>query len=230
MRKVALFWSAGKDSAMALYKLKQDPEIIVIALVTTLNEEYRRVSMHGVREILLDRQSEQLGYPLIKMWVPNDPDNGSYEHVFLKLARDLKINGVDTIVFGDIFLEDLRDYRESLVRKAGLKTYFPLWKIPVSRLVQEFSSLGFQAITCCVQSGSLGSAWIGRQLDSNFFNTLPANVDPYGENGEFHTFCFDGPIFSKPIHYSIGETVFKSIKLQKTDEVNGHGFYYLDLI
>lgn len=230
MKKVALFWSAGKDSAMALYKLKQAPEIIVTALICTLNDEYRRVSMHGISETLLDRQCEQLIYPLIKMWVPNDSDNGSYETAFLELAAGLKAKGVDTIVFGDILLEDLREYRENLVQRVGLKAYFPLWNIPTNRLIQEFSDLGFQAVTCCVNSKILGSDWIGRQLDSDFFNKLPEIVDPCGENGEYHTFCFDGPIFNKKIDYTLGEKVFKSFNIPKMDGEEVQGFYYVEII
>lgn len=230
MKKVALFWSAGKDSAMALYKLKQDPDIIVKAVVTTLNDEYRRISMHGIRETLLDKQCDELGYPLIKMWVPNDPDNGSYETAFLNLAAELKADGVDTLVFGDIFLDDLREYRENLVKKVGIKAYFPLWKISTKQLVKEFSDLGFKAITCCVQSETLGSAWTGRQLDIDFFNTLPSAVDPCGENGEYHTFCYDGPVFNKRINYTSGEIVFKPLNIQKTDGLEVSGFYYIDLV
>ena len=229
MKKAVLFWSAGKDSAMALNRLKQDPEIEIKALVTTLNERYRRISMHGISESVLDRQSEQLGIPLIKMWVPDDPDNSSYEEAFLELCRELKNEGIDTLVFGDIFLDDLRMYRENLAHKAGLKVHFPLWKIPADQLVAEFTKAGFKAITCCVQSNGLGLDWIGRRLGSDFFSKLPAGVDPCGENGEYHTFCYGGPVFNGQIAFETGETVFKPINIRQAGKTEESGFLYLDI-
>lgn len=230
MKKVALFWSAGKDSALALYKLKQNPNITLVALVTTFNSEFKRVSMHGVRETLVDKQSAQLDYPLVKMWVPTDPENNAYETEFLKIATELKRKGVDTIAFGDIFLEDLRAYRENLVEKVGLSAFFPLWKTSTKHLAKEFSDLGFKSITCCVQSETLGSDWLGRQLNQSFFDQIPPNVDPCGENGEYHTFCYDGPVFNKAINYAHGEQVFKPMDIRKLDKQEASGFYYLDLI
>lgn len=229
MTRAVLFWSAGKDSAMALNKLKQDPEIEVVALVTTLNERYKRISMHGISESMLDRQSEQTGIPLIKMWVPDDPDNNSYEKAFLELCGELRNKGIDILAFGDIFLDDLRKYRENLAHKAGLKVHFPLWKIPASQLVTEFTNAGFRAITCCVQSGGLGMDWIGRQLDSDFFDKLPSVADPFGENGEYHTFCYDGPVFNDQITFKTGEIVFKPLNIRQIDKTEESGFIYLDI-
>lgn len=230
MTKAVLFWSAGKDSAMALNRLQQDPEMEIMALVTTLNERYRRISMHGISESMLDRQSGQLGIPLIKMWVPDDPDNSSYEKAFLKLCRELKNEGIDTLVFGDIFLDDLRMYRENLAHKAGLKVHFPLWKIPADQLVAEFTNTGFRAITCCVQSNGLGMDWIGRQLGPDFFSKLPAGADPCGENGEYHTFCYDGPVFNRQIAFKTGEIVFKPVNIRQSDKTEESGFFYLDIL
>lgn len=230
MKKTVLFWSAGKDSAMALHRLKQNPQVEIMGLVSTLNSDFKRISMHGISEIVLDRQAEQLGFPVFKMWVSNQPDNYSYEESFLKTCRQLVEMGVDTLVFGDIFLEDLRMYREDLTSKAGLKTYFPLWKRSSIELQKELSDGGFEAITCCVQSDKLGEDWIGKQLNSDFFRKLPQGIDPFGENGEFHTFCYNGPIFRKPIVYETGEVVFRPLEIKQTDRAEEAGFLYLDII
>jgi uncharacterized protein (TIGR00290 family) len=229
MKKAVLFWSGGKDSAMALHRLKQDPLIEIMGLVTTLNSDFKRISMHGINENVLDRQAEQLGFPIIKMWVSNQPDNNSYEVSFLKTCAHLVEMGVDTLVFGDIFLEDLRMYREDLALKAGLKTYFPLWKSSSIELQKELSDGGFEAITCCVQSDKLGKDWIGKQLNSDFFRKLPQGIDPFGENGEFHTFCYNGSIFRKPVAYETGEVVFRPLQIKQTDRTEDAGFLYLDI-
>ncbi|HQS07048.1 MAG TPA: adenine nucleotide alpha hydrolase, partial [Daejeonella sp.] len=226
-KKAVLFWSGGKDSAMALHRLKQNPQVEIMGLVTTLNSDFKRISMHGIAEKVLDRQAEQLGFPVIKMWVSNQPDNYSYEASFLKTCTQLVEMDVDTLVFGDIFLEDLRIYREDLTTKAGLKTYFPLWKSSSVELQKELSEGGFEAITCCVQSDKLGKDWIGKQLNPEFFMKLPPGIDPFGENGEFHTFCYNGPVFRNPITYETGEVVFKPLQIKQTDRA---GFLYLDII
>ena len=230
MKKAVLFWSAGKDSAMALHRLKQNPQVEIMGLVTTLNSDFKRISMHGIAEKVLDRQVEQLGFPVIKMWVSNQPDNYSYEASFLKTCTQLVEMGVDTLVFGDIFLEDLRIYREDLATKAGLKTYFPLWKSSSVELQKELSDGGFEAITCCVQSDKLGKDWIGKQLNPEFFMKLPPGIDPFGENGEFHTFCYNGPVFRNPITYETGEVVFKPLQIKQTERAEDAGFLYLDII
>ena len=230
MKKAVLFWSAGKDSAMTLHSLKQDPQVEIMGLVTTLNSGIERISMHGISEKVLDRQVEQLGFPIIKMWVPNQPDYYSYEEAFLKTCTKLLEMGVDTLVFGDIFLEDLRAYREELASKAGLNTYFPLWKRSANELKQVLTDEGFEAITCCVQSDKLGNNWIGKQLNADFFKNLPSGIDPFGENGEFHTFCYKGPVFRNPINFETGEVVFKPLQIKQTDRAEDTGFLYLDII
>lgn len=230
MKNAALFWSAGKDSAMALNKIQQDPDFRISFLVCTLNKEYKRVSMHGISENVLQRQTDQLQIPLIKMWVPNEPTNSAYEEIFMGICRELKDKGIDTLVFGDIFLEDLRQYRERLAEEAGLKAYFPLWKIPSELLLKEFIDSGFEAITCCVNSGSLDQNWIGRKLDHDFLSDLPAAVDPCGENGEYHTFCFGGPVFKNIIPFQTGETVFKPLMIQSSREEKESGFLYIDIL
>lgn len=230
MKKVVLFWSAGKDSAMALHTILNDENMELVALITTLNEEYKRISMHGIPELILDRQCETLGLPVIKMWVPNKADNDSYELVFLELCRDLKEKGVEVLAFGDIHLEDLRKYREELVNRGGLKAIFPLWKIPTVELMNNFITNGFEAITCCINTGVLSEDWIGRQLDSKFLADLPDGVDPCGENGEYHTFCFAGPVFKYSIPYQTGEIVFKPLKIERLKGESESGFLFLDII
>lgn len=229
MKKIVLFWSAGKDSAIALHRLKQNPEFEILGLVCTLNSDFKRISMHGIAENTLDKQVEELEFPLFKMWVPDQPDNSSYEEVFLTTCSYLLEMGVDTLAFGDIFLEDLRKYRENLASKAGLKTYFPLWKNSASDLEKEFSDGGFEAITCCVQSNKLGKDWIGKQLNSDFFSRLPKDVDPFGENGEYHTFCYNGPVFRNPIIYKTGEVIFKPLHIKQTNREGDAGFFYMDI-
>lgn len=229
MKNAALFWSAGKDSALALHRLKQNPKFKILAIVTTLINDFQRIAMHGLSEQVLERQAEQMGFPLIKMWVSNQPDNSSYEKAFMQTCTQLKAMGVDTLVFGDIFLEDLREYRETLASKIGLKTYFPLWKSSISQLQKELFEQGFEAVTCCVQSDKLGKEWIGKQLNSDFFNKLPIGVHPFGENGEFHTFCYSGPVFRSPIAFKAGEIVFRPLQINHTVRVEEVGYFYLDI-
>jgi uncharacterized protein (TIGR00290 family) len=230
MKKVVLFWSGGKDSAMALHNLQNNENVELIALVTTLNIEYKRISMHGIPELILDRQCESLGLPVIKMWVPNQPDNNSYEHAFLELCIDLKKRGVEILAFGDIHLEDLRKYREELVGRGGLEAFFPIWKIPTSQLMNNFIANGFEAITCCINIEVLSTDWIARKLDTNFLEDLPDEVDLCGENGEYHTFCFAGPVFKYPIPYETGELVFKPLKISQVEGESESGFLFLDII
>lgn len=229
MIKAALFWSGGKDSALALYEAKKDPEIEITAIVTTLNLEYRRISMHGISEAMLDKQAAQLEIPLIKMWVPNEPGNNAYETALLNTCQQLSRHGVDTLIFGDIFLDDLRQYRESIMEPLGLKCLFPLWKKPSDQLMNLFLSSGFQTITCCISTAFLDKSWLGKQIDENFIQDLPDNVDPCGENGEFHTFCFGGPVFRESIPFQLGEEIYKPLTIRKSDKVEETGFLFVDI-
>jgi uncharacterized protein (TIGR00290 family) len=230
MKKVVLFWSAGKDSAMALHNILNDKSFELVALVTTLNQDYKRISMHGIPEQILDLQCEAVGLPVIKMWVPNLPDNNSYENIFLELCKDLQEKGVEFLAFGDIHLEDLRKYREALVNWGGLKAYFPLWNTPTLKLMNNFIANEFKAITCCINTSILSTDWIGRQLDNSFITDLPNEVDLCGENGEYHTFCFAGPIFMGSIPYQTGEMVFKPLKIDQVKGGSESGFLFLDII
>lgn len=239
----ALFnWSSGKDSALALYKILQNPDYKIECLLTSVNEKYQRISMHGVRVELLEAQAKSLALPLKIMQVPEMPTMEVYENVMTETLNELKNEGIIHSVFGDIFLEDLRKYREDQLAKIGFKGIFPIWKIPTKELIQEFIQLGFKTIVVCVNERYLDKSFVGRVIDQKFINDLPENVDVCGENGEFHTFTFDGPIFSDPIDFEIGEIVYRKYEKPKTDTSSNtacdtstsdafdFGFWYCDLI
>ncbi|CAM3692612.1 diphthine--ammonia ligase [Flavobacterium chungbukense] len=241
--KKALFnWSSGKDSALALHKILQNPDYKIEYLLTSVNQHYQRISMHGVRVDLLQAQAESIGIPLKIMEIPEMPTMEVYENVMTETLSELKNNGITHSVFGDIFLEDLRQYRENQLAKIDFKGVFPIWKIPTKELIQEFVSLGFKTIVVCVNEKYLDKSFVGRIIDQDFINDLPENVDVCGENGEFHTFAFDGPIFSKPIEFEIGEIVYRKYEKPKTQESSNtacdtndetafdFGFWYCDLI
>jgi len=238
MKKAYFNWSTGKDSALALYKVLQEKEYSVTQLVTSVNKDYERVSMHGLREELLDAQIDTLQIPLQKIYFPAEVSMSDYDETMRKVTNSLVNEGFQYGIFGDIFLEDLRNYREKKLKEVGITGVFPLWKKDTKALLQEFLSLGFKAITVCVNAKLLDESFVGRILDENFINELPDNVDPCGENGEFHTFVFDGPIFSSPIEFSVGEKVLKTYTPSKKEEDNcssddsvwDTAFWYCDLI
>lgn len=243
MKNKALFnWSSGKDSALALYKILQNPEFEINCLLTSVNQQFQRISMHGVRVALLHQQAESIGLPLETMQIPEMPTMEVYEAVMQETLEKLKNQGVTHSIFGDIFLEDLRKYREDKLETIGFQGVFPLWKIPTHDLIQEFISLGFKTIVVCVNERSLDKSFVGRIIDQDFINDLPDNVDVCGENGEFHTFTFDGPIFSKPIDFEIGEIVYRKYEKPEKEESSDtacdtsapdafdFGFWYCDLL
>lgn len=238
MKKAYFNWSTGKDSALALYQIFQQKEYNITQLVTTVNKDFKRVSMHGLREELLDIQVAKLQIPLQKIYFPAEVSMSDYDRTMQKITKSLANEGFQFGIFGDIFLEDLRNYREEKLKEVGITGVFPLWKKDTKALLQEFLSLGFKAITVCVNAKLLNESFVGRILDENFINELPANVDPCGENGEFHTFVFDGPIFSSPIEFSVGEKVLKTYTPSKKEEdhcssddsVWDTAFWYCDLI
>ncbi|WP_315053290.1 diphthine--ammonia ligase [Chryseobacterium indoltheticum] len=233
MKPKAIFnWSSGKDSALALYKTLQEEQFEVTSLLTSINKEFQRISMHGVHVSLLEKQAESLGFPLIKMEIPKEPSMEEYSEIMFKTMNDIKSQGVTHSIFGDIFLEDLRKYREDQLQSIGMKAVFPLWKQNTTDLINEFLSLGFKTIVTCVNETYLDKSFAGRIIDQDFIKGLPENVDPCGENGEFHTFTFDGPIFKNPIAFEIGETVKKTYPKPKSDE-NENGeyiFWFCDLV
>jgi uncharacterized protein (TIGR00290 family) len=233
MKAKAIFcWSGGKDSALALYKIIQEGEYEVVALLTTLNATYQRVSMHGVREELLVKQAESIGLPLIKMYV-SEGTNSEYEKNMEALLLEYKNKGVTNVIFGDIFLEDLRAYRENNLSKVGLTAVFPLWKKNTKDLINEFFDLGFKTVICCVNDAYLGEEIVGKEITPELIRGLPQSIDPCGENGEYHTFCYEGPIFKKVVNFSVGEKIYKPLELktiENSEEIQTKGFWFAELI
>ena len=219
MEKVLFSWSTGKDSALALYELQKRKDIEIAALITTVTDEYDRVSMHGVRRELLHRQAAALGLPLREIGITKNASNDEYEDKMCALLVEAQAEGVTSVVFGDIFLEDLRKYREEKLAQVGMHAIFPLWKKDTHALVGDMVQLGFKAIVTCVDTQVLGQEFSGRVVDQKFLDDLPERIDPCGENGEFHTFTYAGPIFHQSIAFEIGEKVLRDNR-----------FYYCDLI
>lgn len=234
-KPIILAWSGGKDSSFALHQLQQDPTVEVKYLLTTLNAEFKRISMHGVQETLLDAQSESIGIPLLKVWI-HEASYEAYETQMEKALLAAKAEGIDTVAFGDIFLEDLRKYREDNLAKVDMKALFPLWKRDTNQLSKEFISAKFRTILCCTNDAYMGEETVGSEFTDSFLADLPSNCDPCGENGEFHTFCFDGPIFSFPIAFTLGEKVYKPIVVNPDNDECGtstklqtKGFWYQEI-
>lgn len=205
-------WSGGKDSSLTLHKVLEDPAYTVDSLLTSVNAAYHRVSMHGVRRRLLEAQAASIGLPLQTIELPEQPDMDEYEGAMREKVSSLKERGCTHAIFGDIFLEDLRRYREEKLESMGVTCIFPLWKIPSQALMQEFLEKGFKAIIVCVNTRWLDKSFCGRIIDEAFLKDLPADVDPCGENGEYHSFVFEGPIFKYPIPFEKGEIVYKEYK------------------
>ena len=204
---VLFCWSGGKDSAMALHALLQDARVRVAALLTTVTEGYDRVSMHGVRRELLQLQARSIGLPLHEVFIPPECVNLTYEARMEAALRGHFDKGIRKVAFGDIFLEDLRAYREKNLARVEMAALFPIWKRDTRELIEWFHVGGFRSVAVCVDTKVLDRSFAGRELDRSFFADLPPHVDYCGENGEFHTFAFDGPIFKEPIHFQIGERV-----------------------
>jgi len=217
--KVLFAWSGGKDSAMTLYELQKTHRYEISALLTTITEDYDRVSMHGVRRILLEQQAASLGLPLEKVYITKNASNGEYEAKMREKLNKYKDKGVLSVVFGDIFLEDIRKYREENLSQIGMKGIFPIWKRDTTELAHTFIALGFKAVITCVDSNVLNKRFVGRIYDKQFLNELPYSVDPCGENGEFHSFVYDGPIFRERVAFTIGDIVLRDNR-----------FYFCDLI
>ena len=218
-REPILFcWSGGKDSAMALHTLLQRNDIHIEALLTTVTEGFERISMHGVRRDLLERQAQSVGLPLHEVRIPPQCVNPVYEARMEAALRLYLEKGVRRVAFGDIFLEDLRAYREKNLARVGMTAIFPIWKQDTRELIRSFHANRFRAVAVCVDPKILAPSFAGRELDESFFRDLPPHADPCGENGEFHTFVFDGPIFHSPIPIRTGEIV------------NRDGFVFCDIL
>lgn len=232
--KAIFCWSGGKDSSLALYKVQKEKQYQVLYLLTTLNETHQRISMHGVREELLDAQADSLGIPLLKVWV-KEGTNQEYEQQMERTLLKAKSEGVTHVIFGDIFLEDLRLYREENLKKVGLEAVFPLWKQNTLELIHEFIALGFKTITCCVSDQYLNEEWVGKEINEQFVHELPVAVDPCGENGEYHSFCYAGPVFQQTISLFKGEKVYRPLEINSGKDCTlpapvTKGFWFCDLL
>jgi uncharacterized protein (TIGR00290 family) len=205
--KILLAWSGGKDSAMALYELRRMPEVEIVGLLTTVTESYDRISMHGVRSGLLEQQAEALGLALVRVDIPPDCPNQVYESRMEKVLEGFQGDGVEAVAFGDLFLQGIRSYRESNLAKIGMRGIFPLWGRDTRDLMRDFLALGFRGVVVCVDTQQIPASFAGRMIDNAFLQDLPPGADPCGENGEFHTFAFDGPLFKQPIPLGRGEIV-----------------------
>ena len=210
MTKVALSWSSGKDSAWTLHLLRQSPEIEVAALITTFNSEANRVAMHAVRRALVETQAQRTGVPLWPVELPWPCSNEQYEQRMLAVCQRAIAEGITTIAFGDLFLEDVRNYRIRQLQGTGLTPVFPVWQIPTAQLAREMIAAGVKATITCVDPAKLAKSFAGREYNLELLQDLPAEVDPCGENGEFHTFVYDSPVFSSPIPVHGGEVVERS--------------------
>lgn len=231
MDKAVLNWSSGKDAAMAYWLLLQNKQYEVTQLLTTINAEHERIVMHGVREELLDAQAERMGLPLSKIYLPAQPDDALYKTNMLEVLEGFKKKGIQAAAFGDIFLEDLKVYREQQLALAGMSAVFPLWGKDTRSLVREVEDAGIEAIIVCVNEKFLGKEFLGRSIGRELLADLPANVDACGENGEFHTFVYNAPYFSAPVLVRNGEVVYKQYK--SAGDRDGQwdtGFYFLDLL
>ncbi|HUB66918.1 MAG TPA: diphthine--ammonia ligase [Candidatus Methylacidiphilales bacterium] len=211
--KVVFCWSGGKDSALALHRLQAGGRYDVVSLLTTCNEHFQRVSMHGVRVELLEEQARAIGLPLEKMFVPQRSSNEEYIERLKEHLLAYKARGIIHFAFGDIFLEDLKRWREENLAQLGLSGVFPIWKADSGDLIREFIHLGFGSVICCVNDAYLDETALGRNIDADFIRSLPADVDPCGENGEFHSFAFAGPIFQKPLRIKVGEKVYRPVEV-----------------
>jgi uncharacterized protein (TIGR00290 family) len=218
LEPILFCWSGGKDSAMALHTLLQRSDVHIPALLTTVTEGYERISMHGVRRELLERQAQSIGLPLHEVRIPPQCINPIYEARMEEALRVHFEKGVRKVAFGDIFLEDLRAYRENNLARIGMTALFPIWKRDTRELIRSFHANRFRAFAVCVDSKVLDPSFAGRELDESFFRDLPSHADPCGENGEFHSFVFDGPIFQSPIPVRTGEIV------------NRDGFVFCDIL
>lgn len=217
--KVIVSWSGGKDSALALYELRKNKSYEIAGLLTTITQDYDRISMHGVRTILLEMQAESLGLPLEKVFITKNATNEQYERKMSEVMTKYLSAGIESVVFGDIFLEDLRKYREDNLSKIGMKGIFPIWKRNTAELAHAFIDSRFKAVITCIDSNHLDKAFIGSVFDEQFLSRLPSAIDPCGENGEFHSFVYDGPIFQQRILHTTGEVVLRENR-----------FYFCDLL
>ncbi|HEY9177603.1 MAG TPA: ATP-binding protein [Flavipsychrobacter sp.] len=228
--KTVLNWSSGKDAAMAFHMLQQDSQYEVAALLTTINTDNERIVMHGVREELLEMQADRINLPLMKVHLPPSPDHDVYNAAMEQALYELQTLGITHSAFGDIHLEDLRQYREEQLKQAGFGAVFPLWGKDTRELVQLVETSGIEAIIVCVSEKHMGKEFLGRKVDTKLLSDLPEGVDPCGENGEFHTFVYNAPFFSAPIGWASGEVVRKVYTPEDSSTAWDKGFYFMDIL
>jgi len=219
LEPILVAWSGGKDSALALNQIQSTGKYEIRALLTTITEDYGRVSMHGFRTKLLESQATALGLNLEKVMISKKCTNEEYDSKMQTVLAKYLALGVKTVMFGDIFLEDVRRYREDNLVKVDMNALFPLWNSDTKEMADQFMEQGFKAIITCVDSNALDGSFIGRDFNSKLLSDLPSSVDPCGENGEFHTFVYDGPNFKHPIKFTKAEIVLRDER-----------FFYCDLI
>ena len=217
-RKTLLSWSSGKDSAWALHVLQQEPHVDVVGLFCTVNKEFNRVAMHAVRVELLRQQAKSAGLPLHIIQIPYPCSNDEYGNAMTSFIDEAKKENVECFAFGDLFLEDVRRYREDRLKGTGITPIFPIWGIPTKELSRKMVTSGLKAMITCIDPKRLAREFAGREYNESFLDDIPAGVDPCGENGEFHSFAFDGPMFQNPIEISLGEIVHRD------------GFVFADLL
>jgi uncharacterized protein (TIGR00290 family) len=208
-KKITISWSGGKDSAFALYRILLSGEYKVIHLHTVFSEDHHRVALHGVHESLIEQQARILKLPLVKLYLPSSENHEAYKELIKSFYRQCAKQGIEAVVFGDIFLEDLRIFRESMLRESGLHGIFPLWKADSKMLMDDFLNSGFKTVVCSANAKYFQKESLGKTIDEFFLKTLPPSVDPCGENGEFHTFVYDGPLFHEPVAHRLGKVISK---------------------
>lgn len=228
--KTVLNWSSGKDAALAYHMLQQDSQYDVAALLTTINSDNERIVMHGVREELLEKQADRINLPLMKVHLPPSPDHDVYNAAMEQALYELKTSGITHAAFGDIYLEDLRQYREEQLKQAGVGAVFPLWGKDTRELVHLIEATGIEAVIVCVSEKYMDKQFLGRKIDAKLLSDLPDGVDPCGENGEFHTFVYNAPFFSGPIGWQSGEVVRKVYTPEDGSTAWDKGFYFMDIL
>ena len=233
-KKVTISWSGGKDSAFALYKTMMADEFEIVSLHTVVDEKTRRVGLHGVSELLIEKQAQSIGFPLIKIYLPASKGNDAYKRCMTKFYGQCGKDGIEGVVFGDIFLEDLMEFRKELLKPHGLFGVFPLWGLDSKTLLADFILAGFKTTICSANADLFSEHQLGKILDRQFLDSLSPAIDACGENGEYHTFVCDGPLFKKPIPVTRGEVIKKTYSYGKKNpdgetEVHQSNFWFQHL-
>jgi uncharacterized protein (TIGR00290 family) len=234
-KSVTISWSGGKDSALSLHQIQATGNVNISGLHTVINSETRRVGMHGIHESLIDKQAEAIGLPITKLYLEPSETHAAYKKLMDDFYRKCACEGINGVVFGDIFLEDLKTFREELLAATGLQAIFPLWKHDTDLIIRTFLDKGFKTLICAADAKHFSENQVGKTIDLEFIQNLSSHVDPCGENGEFHTFVFDGPIFNKALTFQQGKVVKKTYNFQKlnTDGVVEDvqsSFWFQDLL